>query len=310
MAQAIYKTRDMPELLQWGLEIYEALKNDMRQALGLRHYAEKLTEVTEILRAVHKYLNEEERAIGETLEKAHILSREGMRKAIVVVSVIKEHCEALTLVLSESVPGKKHEKMALACSYFSGFAEHTASSVKEVMIELQRATDELERAQSKLTLIVKAVQRVHRQLSDQKAAVARMRAAAYGAAAVGALFGPIGLLITYGVAAGITEGYAMQMFENVFDFKQKNVEEYIDGFKKMHEETKDIADKVKAKCDQLTSIHSKLATTEKLADAKSTFELYFADVRKRVDDLFKACDEFLQGCKSNTSGPCTSSSVA
>ena len=289
MAQA-KTTSDVPELLQRGLEIYKALKNHMHGLLRLKENTENLTKLTQNLRAVHKYLNEEERAIEETLQKAHRLSREGLRGAVMVVSIIKEQCKTLALVLSDSVPGKKHEKLADVCLYFSEFAKDTAANVKEALDSLQKASNELEDAQGKLTVIVKAMQRVHTELlSEQKASEARVRVVTYAAEAA---FGPVDLLITWsnGVAAGITEGYTIKKLNKEFsDRQQTNVEEYIVGFKKIHEETREIADKIKTKCDNLLKIHTKLATTKELTDVS---EPHFANVCKHVNDLCKVHDEF------------------
>ena len=288
------------DLLQRGIEIYDALKDDMHQALGLKLYAENLMQITESLRAVHNFLDEKERNIEETLERAHRLSREGLRKAVVVVSIIKEQCKTLALVLSDSVPGEKHEKLADVCLYFSEFAKDTAANVKEAIETLQKASDELEDAKSKFSLVVKAMQRVHTELlSEQKAAEARVRAAACGSVGVGALFGPIGQLIAQNLATGITEGYTIPRLEEFCDSQRKNVEEYIVGFNKMHEETKGMADKIETRCEDLIKIHAKLATakTDSVVAIKSTSERTFVVVSKKIADLVKACEEFLQGCK-------------
>jgi nitrogen regulatory protein PII-like uncharacterized protein len=284
-------------VVQRGLEIYDGLKRDMYEALGLRQYAENLTQVTNIFRAVNRRLNNEERAIKETLEKALILSREGMRKAVVVVSVIKEQCETLALILSDSIPGGSHEKLADAYFYFSTFAENTAGNVKEAMKTLQKASDELQMAQEKLALMETAMKRVHTELlAELSAAKCRKRAAAYGAAAVGALLGPLGLLISYTAAVSITEGVIIDKLQKEFDQQRENVKLYMAGFTKMREETMGMDEKVEVKCTELSKIHAKLAVVP--TEMGPGGELPFiAIVRNRADQLGKACNDFLEECK-------------
>ena len=94
-----------PELLKLGLEVYDTLKTEMQKALGFKAYAEHLSHITLILKEVNRHLDDKERAIVEKLDEAYRHSQEGIDKASVVVSVIKEQSNTLVLVLSESAPG-------------------------------------------------------------------------------------------------------------------------------------------------------------------------------------------------------------
>ena len=67
----------------------------------------------------------------EKLTAAHDRAQEGLDKASVVVTVIKEQSGALVSVLDPSAVGTDQEKMWAACQYFSGFAKDMEEKVKE-----------------------------------------------------------------------------------------------------------------------------------------------------------------------------------
>jgi hypothetical protein len=270
----------------------------MHEALGLKRYAENLTQITKIFRAMNGHLNVEERAIEETLEKALILSRDGMRKAVVVVSVIKEHCETLALILSDSIPGEEKEKLADALFYFSKFAKNTADNVKEATETLRKAADELQKTQGKLALMETAMERVHKELLEkQKAAQlqTKKRSAVYGGVAVRALLGMIVPHTVRARAAVIDD----RELRSEFDDQREKVRKYMAEFTKMREDTMGTAMKIESKYTELNEINAKLTAypEEGLPSAKSNPDMSIAVLCNRAKRLVEACSDFLENCK-------------
>ena len=286
----------MPELLKQGLEVYNSLKDDMSRALGLKEYAGHLSNIVQSFKEVNKYLNESEKAILEKLTAAHAKSQEGLDKAAVVVTVIKEQSGALVSVLELSAEGTDQEKMWAACQYFSGFAKDMEVKVKEAEDALREASNILEGAQNELLSIVNTLKRVQDQfVREKQAAQAKARADAYGGAAAGLILGPIGLIISYSIAAGVTEGLTIPDIEADFQTQRNTISGYIEGFKKMSEETKELQEQLDAKRKQLIDIHAKLSTTGSLAgtNVRAIPVTHFNLVRRNAGALVEACEMFL-----------------
>ena len=287
----------MPELLKSGLEIYNTLKADMERALGLKKYAEHLSHITQTLKEVNHHLNEQEREIVKKLNEAYAYSEEGLEKATVVVSVIREQTSALVLVLSDLVPGANHDKVWTACQYFSAFAEKMEAKVNEAQDALRKASQLLFASQNDIRSIVDTLKRVQDEfIAEKKAAKAKNRSEAYGGAAVGLIFGPIGLIISYSIAAGVTEGMSIPNIEADFAKQREVISGYITGFETMRSETNALQKELDGRRKKLIEIHAKLSATGVLAGntaLKAMPMIHFNTVRQTAEGLLAACDEFL-----------------
>ena len=290
--------KSMPELLKQGLEVYNTLKADMQKALGLKAYAKHLTHITRALKEINEHLDDKQQAIAKKLDKAYGLSQEGMEKATVVVSIIKTQCSALVELLSESNPGEKHDKLWSACQYFSGFAKEMDVKVNEAQDVLRKASHTLYSTQNDIRTIIDTLKRVQDNfIAEEKAAAAKVRTEAYTGAMAGLVAGPLGLIISYSIAAGVTEGLTIPNIEEDFANQQKTLDGYVDSFEEMQSETKDLQERLDTKRKQLIEIHSKLSTTGSLAGnsaLKSMPMIHFNTVRQSAEGLVKACDKFLE----------------
>ena len=290
--------QSIPSLLEQGLNVYNTLREEIQKALGLKAYAEHMTRITQTLKEVNKYLDENEQKIAKKLDEAYNLTQKGLEKATVVVSVIREQCSALSLVLSDVVPGQKYDKLWAACQYFSTFAKDIEVKVNEAQDALREASGELYSARNDIRSIIKTLKRVHEEyIEERKAAEAAARAGAYPSALAGLLAGPIGLIISFSIAAAVTEAHTIPKIEEDFANQRKIISGYIDGFENMYSETETLQKRLDEKRDQLIDIHAKLSATGSLAGntALSAMPLlHFATVRSAVEDLQKACEEFLK----------------
>ena len=290
--------QSIPDLLEQGLNVYNTLREEIQKALGLKTYAEHMLQITQTLKEVNKYLDENERKIAKKLDEAYNLTQKGLEKATVVVSVIREQCNALSLVLSDVLPGEKYDKLWAACQYFSAFAKDIEVKVNEAQDALREASSELFSARNDIRSVIKTLKRVHEEyIVERKAAEANARAGAYPSALAGLLAGPIGLIISFSIAAAVTEGHTIPKIEKDFANQRKIISGYIDGFENMYSETEALQKRLDKKREQLIDIHAKLSATGSLAGGTALLSIplvHFSTVRASVEDLKKACDEFLQ----------------
>ena len=291
--------KSLPELLKQGLETYKSLKEDMQRALGLKQYAKHLSHITQILKEVNEHLDQKEREVSQKLDEAYRLSEKSMDKAVVVVSVIKEQANVLASVLSNSGPGTDHDKLWAACQYFAAFAKDMEGKVTEAEDTLRDASSKLQSTGSDINSIVETLKRVQNQfVAEKKAAQAKARAEAYGGALAGLVAGPIGLIISYSIAADVCEGINIPEIEKDFAKQRETISGYINGFQEMHSETKALKERLDLKRKQLIDLHSKLSTTASVAGTKAAPPLvHFPFLRQLASELVTSCDKFLETCK-------------
>ena len=234
--------KDLPNLLQQGMEVYKTLRDDMERAMGLKQYVESLAELDEIMNGITAYLDQEEKNIVQILYDAYTLIQSGMQKAIILVSVIKAQSDLLLAVLNEDTTTEQQkEKVYTAGVYFSAFAKAIEAKMLDTENELDTASNKYE---TRLTVdtITDTLERVHTRLANEMGeAIAEQRAAAYSAATLGILGGPIGLIISYSVAAGVTEGDTVKDIRKKFQEQRDKVsamKEDADSLKKSVDERK------------------------------------------------------------------------
>ena len=132
----------------------------MSRALGLKQYAEHLSNIVQTFKEVNKHLDDNEKAILEKLTAAHTKAQDGMFKAAVVVMLIKGQSAALVSILDPSATRTDQEKMWTACHYFSEFAKIMEVKVKEAEDALREAGNILQGAQNELRSLVNTLKRV------------------------------------------------------------------------------------------------------------------------------------------------------
>ena len=290
-----------PDLLKEGLEVYNNLKNDLEQALGLKQYAENLSKIVELFKDVNQHLDDNEKAIQEKLKIAHRLTKEGLEKARLVVTVIKEQSNVLVSVLDPSAAGTDHDKMWAACQYFSDFAKNIEGKVKEAEDALRQASNVLDDSQMDLGSIVRTLERVQNKFLDEKkkAKKKKKKKGLLKTAAVvtaGFVTGGLAVAAFGGIAAAIEHGMSIHDVEKKFRQQRDKIRGYIRSFGSMLTETKALLQQLNSKRQQLNDIHAKLSVTGTLAGIKleSLPLTHFKIIRANAKDLVEACEKFLQ----------------
>ena len=295
ITKATMATTELVPTIEHGIEIYNTLKDDMKKALALKQYAEHLSFISQTLADVGQHLSEHEREIVRRLNEAYTLSQDGMKKATAVVTTIKDHCNGLLIVLSDYVHGSNEYKLRLACELFSVSAEKIEAQVREAQDVLRRASNLLYTSRNDLRSIIDTLQRLQNNfIEDQKAAIKRQRDKAYKTAAIGAAFGPIGLIISYAITGGVTEGMSIPNIEANFARQRETIAGYIPGLELMYSETDAMQENLDEQRRQLVDIRGKLSVAGELAGTDLSSEIHFNTVRLTAEALVQACDEALR----------------
>ena len=115
-----------------------------------------------------------------------------------------------------------------------------------------------------IRLIIKTLERVQNEfLSQKRTAESHARGVACGSALAGLIGGSCGLIISYSITAGITEGVTIPQIKADF-VKQQNIM-YISNFEKMYTNTEELHEELETKRRELIDIYSKLTTAGSLA---------------------------------------------
>ena len=289
----------VPELLKKGLETYLTLKEEMERALGLKEYAEHLSDIVVILRDVNQYLSENEKAIFEKFNNAHSLAKEGLEKAVLVVAIIRDQCQALRSVLDPLAVGTNEQKMYAALQYFVEFAKSVEKKVEDAVSTLRKASDMLYNVRNDTLSIVETLQRLHEDInSKRRVASARRRRRRRWAVGLAVASGLVLSPIVSGVAAATGIRFTniqVQKIEKHYTHLRNKIDEYIRGFEVMAMETKEQQERLDAKRRQLDDIVSKFNLTATMSGTKQqNNQLHFDAVLTQVTALVETCEAFLR----------------
>lgn len=231
----------VPELMKEGISTAKELKDAFDGVLGLKQYAETLEKIVDTMSKVNDQLEEKNKEIAEKFTIAHNESHAALLQADTVIKVIKKQTENfIRVVETPGIPAAVHIDVFL-------------TFLTEIQPVVDKASKDLQTARGSLTVAINRVPNLltnlealkNKAINEQKRAEATQRAESYGWAAVGVLFGPVGLVVSYSIAAGVTEGCLIENIEKAFE-KQKSL---MDGYKSDFESMKNNAEALKTKID-------------------------------------------------------------
>lgn len=289
------------KLLDKGVKSFKSLADKMKEAIQMKAYAEEMSHMTKVLKSVNEHLTEKEKKVGELLNEAYAKSTKAVDDATSVVSAIKSQTSTLLVVLSESGPGSDKQKMLTACKLFAKFAKKVEDKVTNAEASLRDACIKLQEAQNDIGGIVGTLKKVHDRVIDHmQEEEAKRRKIAYGSAAVGALAGPFGLLVSYAIASGVTEGVTIPNIKAEFEKERKEVDKNIKSFERMQTQAKRLQGEIESKKAELIDIKEKLSTLgdrtgdEDMLTDEDSSEIIFHAIREGAKDLVEACKKFLK----------------
>lgn len=277
-----------PEILKEGLAVYKELKNDMSEMLGLKAYAEHMQNIVQTMKQINKYLDEEDKTASEKLETAAQLAKSAMQKAQLVIETIKAQAQGLVCVLDGQ--DTEGSKMKDACVLFAQFAKDIKPHIEDAREDLLAASNSLGVAKSTVDSIVRGLKRVQDNIvNEKKAAQANQRYAAYGGAAAGLIAGPMGLIISYSIAAGVCEGLNIPAIEEDFSNQRKTIQGYVGGFEKMGTVAGQLQKRVDDKSIQLTKIRGQMSAAESMSSVACSSSMFSA-VATEARSLVALCN--------------------
>jgi len=124
--------------------------------------------------------------------------------------------------------------------------------------------------------------------------VTALRTKAYAGAAAGVFFGPIGLAISYGIAAGVTEGELIPKLEKAFAETQKMFDNLQDIVTKAQESITEAKASLGQEIRVLGVMSAKVEETKTFAETWALVpSLLFDPLKKSTTELIGMCDEYI-----------------
>ena len=129
--------------------------------------------------------------------------------------------------------------------------------------------------------------------SYYKSAVSDLRKQAYGGAAAGAVFGPIGLAVSYSIAAGVVEGELIPNLLKAFKETQKMFEDLQNTVKTTQESIDSAKLAITAEIRALGTMSAKIEETKTFAATWALVpSVLFGDLKKSTNQLIDMCKQY------------------
>ncbi|MEM6614772.1 MAG: hemolysin E [Cyanobacteria bacterium P01_C01_bin.72] len=123
------------------------------------------------------------------------------------------------------------------------------------------------------------------------AQVDKIRKEAYGGAAAGVIFGPLGLAISYGIAAGVVEGEMVPTLRK----QLAQVQAAFSALSVLVESAQNnIVDAKKKIADEVRTIGNMKSKTEETEMWVEFDDLMLKQLKKSANSLIKLCDEYIE----------------
>merc|ERR1719362_197710 len=184
---------------------------------------------------VQSRMSEEEKKVVQKLEEFREQSNLAIDASHKVTSKIKTSVSLHISTLQGS--GSDTVKACQACQQHVGEIQELRNIVAEVKTQLQTARRAGLQAKDSITCVLPAFERIQKEvmqeLDDSKAA---QRTESYCWSLMGALAGPVGIAIAYGISIPVTECSLIPNLEEHFEKQKQDVETATERVKKMDQE--------------------------------------------------------------------------
>ena len=125
-------------------------------------------------------------------------------------------------------------------------------------------------------------------------AVAELRAQAYGGAAVGAAFGPLGLALSYSIAAGVVEGSLIPSLVRAFQETLTLFNNLKTDVEKTQKDIESAKESITNEIRALGTMSGKIEETKTFAETWSLIpSVLFGDLKKSTNQLIDMCKQYI-----------------
>jgi len=270
-----------------------------------------MEKLTAELSAFNDKLEAKEQKIGDVLLEAQNLSRAGVTAALRAVTTIKAQTVSvmnkIALAHRMADEKKKFSAFKLVVKSYATSIDEAMKAIAEAETAIHKALDKLTEVQSLLAQCMHSIARARDQLQHECDAALASANKNYAWAAFGLLGGPFGLLISYSITAGITEGLTRPGVMENFSKAVKRFEGYEADFKEQYSNTSRVKTSLEASQKQLIDVESQLVVVKNdtapapVAEDMEEMEVILLALGESQDKLLKVCDAFLAGPALNVS---------
>ena len=132
--------------------------------------------------------------------------------------------------------------------------------------------------------------------SYYQSAIEDLRKQAYGGAAAGAVFGPIGLAVSYSIAAGVVEGELIPNLLKAFKETQKMFDDLQNTVKTTQQSIDSAKLAITAEIRALGTMSAKIEETKTFAETWALVpSVLFGDLKKSTNQLIDMCKQYTVG---------------
>ena len=170
-----------------------------------------------------------------------------------------------------------------------------ADQIGKAITKLEASTKSFNDAQGLITTLTNQLDTDFKQGSSYyKAAVQKVRIQAYCGAATGVVFlGPIGLAISYSIAAGVTEGHLIPKLEKAFNETKKMFEKLLDTVAEARASIESAKKSISQEIRVLGDVSAKINSTKSFATSWARApSVLFDGLKKSTNELIDMCKQY------------------
>lgn len=260
--------------LKEGLDVYDKVKDDMKELLGYDGFAKQMGTIIHIMGDLDKYLKPAEKKAARKLANAQASALEAMTEARVTILTIHQGAVVLQLILTQHDP--EGEKVRAALALWINNAKSVQQKIDKAKEAVKKATRDILEARASLQPIVSALRRfTHDVQLEEDKAKAHAHDVCTARGFIGALAGPVGLVVGQIISQADCAFKWIPQLEKAYDDQTKEVESYKQTFKTMNTKLTVWDGKVTKTRNQLADVEAKCAL---VTDTAKTQQIVHAPV--------------------------------
>eukprot|EP01006_Ploeotia_vitrea_P024931 TRINITY_DN57738_c0_g1_i1.p1 TRINITY_DN57738_c0_g1~~TRINITY_DN57738_c0_g1_i1.p1 ORF type:complete len:304 (+),score=33.61 TRINITY_DN57738_c0_g1_i1:122-1033(+) len=299
-APALLSPDKIEKLLTQAISDRNAMLAHLQKLMNLEPFYAKIDEFTDT--AFEQFQLNTKDIIDKSTKARRILD-DALLEGYSLVYLTKQEFEMGKEILAECTTIE--EKLQTALEMFGKQSKELLKQYTTTMNKFTAAIVEFDYIPG---LLHTTKQELKTKIEDVKREVEReikkKRELGYGLAALGAIGGPAGLVISYSIAAGVTEGDLIPHIEKNGKARQKQMQGLQDECATIHKDTTQLKDTITKEkqslndvAQEVKAVSAAVSKSQAKGLPSTLFQPVLNVVVKRVDTAIAASDKYLQARK-------------